>query len=282
MFGGSDDAAAAERARLALLLATRTLGVSAAEVRQAKRERDAAVATRDFFVASNGSDVRRGSGDAGVDDAGGAGDATATSVRHALLLARRALAINAEAARTAREERDAAREELRAAAERAIDGRSWPLWGAGTLGRAARIGMMLEEAFDMDDECEQGYTHIVIAAQWGFADYLRLLIEAGADVDAGVEEDGCTPMHGAIEFGNAHCLRLLLEAGADMEKADFYGDTPMQSAARHGRADCVRLLLEAGADASARNADGRTALQLAERNAHEAAAALLRRAHSSG
>ena len=117
--GGGDDAAAAEVARQALLLATRALGVSAGEVRQAKRERDAARATRDFFVADK--KVRPGTGDAGSGDAAGAGDATATSVRHALLLARRALATGAEAARIAREERDAAREELRVAAARFID-----------------------------------------------------------------------------------------------------------------------------------------------------------------
>ena len=90
--------------------------------------------------------MHRRTGDAGVGAAGGGGDASATSVRHAVLLARRALAINAEAARTAREERDAAREELRVGAEFDVT----PLEGAAHYGSADCVRLLLEAGADPD------------------------------------------------------------------------------------------------------------------------------------
>ena len=69
-------------------------------------------------------------------------------------------------------------------------------------------------------------------------------------------------MHHAAREGHANCVKLLLEAGADMDKRDKRGCTPLHNAAKNGHAACGQLLLDAGADATVRNADGKTAFDL--------------------
>ena len=44
---------------------------------------------------------------------------------------------------------------------------------------------------------------------------LRMLLEAGADVNARDEWRGCTPLHTAADRGNVAATRMLLEAGAN-------------------------------------------------------------------
>ena len=72
----------------------------------------------------------------------------------------------------------------------------------------------------------------------------------------------------AATNGPATSVRLLLAAGADMNATDNAGYTALIVAAAHGHAEIVRLLLAAGADTEATNRDGNTASILAERNGH--------------
>src|SRR5437773_163750 len=79
----------------------------------------------------------------------------------------------------------------------------------------------------------------------------------------------------ASRNGHERVVRVLLEAGADVNAAagrgGIFSGTALQGASRNGHERVVRVLLEAGADVNAA-AGGRgfsgTALQQASRNGH--------------
>ena len=66
----------------------------------------------------------------------------------------------------------------------------------------------------------------------------------------------------AALHGYTETVRLLLDAGADLEARNVYGFTPLLYAAGNGHTEAVRLLLDAGAAVDARDEGGRTPLRL--------------------
>lgn len=106
-----------------------------------------------------------------------------------------------------------------------------------------------------------------------------LLAEDGSLVNAR-GRDGSTPLHMAAWKGKAEVVRLLLEAGADVNAHNnntHWGTTPLHAAAHANRKGIVELLIAGGAEIDAKNPDGVT--PLATTHAHNAtsAANLLRR-----
>jgi hypothetical protein len=72
---------------------------------------------------------------------------------------------------------------------------------------------------------------------------LKWLLKQGADADP-VENFGDTPLRPAAESGSAECLRILVEAGANVNDEGPYGSTISSSASL----ECARILAEAGAN----------------------------------
>jgi ankyrin repeat protein len=67
---------------------------------------------------------------------------------------------------------------------------------------------------------------------------------------------GSTALHHAAWRGHADVVKLLLQAGADVNaKTRSNSETPLHLAAMHGHTDVIQLLLQAGADVNARTAD---------------------------
>ena len=107
----------------------------------------------------------------------------------------------------------------------------------------------------------------------GDTEALRVLLEAGADVNA-QDQGGNTPLHSAARNGRVAAIRMLAEAGADVNAQDQDGDTPLHHAARNGDTEALRVLLEAGADVNVVGAGGwhgYTPLDVAARNGEVAA-----------
>lgn len=89
-------------------------------------------------------------------------------------------------------------------------------------------------------------------------------VKGGVAVDSLDPNFGATAITFAGDFGHAETVRALLDAGADVDARNQDGSTPLIGAAFFGRADCVRALLDAGADASITNNDGSTAMSALE------------------
>lgn len=94
------------------------------------------------------------------------------------------------------------------------------------------------------------------------AEIARLLIEAGADINA-TTESKYTPLSHAILFDRPEIVEVLISAGADPDIPSKRGITPLiRIASRHtpSRFMITEALIKAGADLDARNVSGRTAL----------------------
>ena len=89
-----------------------------------------------------------------------------------------------------------------------------------------------------------------------------------------------TPLHWAVMFGPEECVKMLLKAGADVNARDaVMGRPPLHYASIAGEeARVVQALIDAGADVNAESPAGYTALDHAAGACNEAAAAALARA----
>ncbi len=84
---------------------------------------------------------------------------------------------------------------------------------------------------------------------------VRLLVEAGADVNAAEGFGGNSPLHEAVEKGDAEMVKILVAAGADVEAEGFMSRTPLSLAAEEGAAEIMLILLGPGPEAGT-SADG--------------------------
>jgi ankyrin repeat protein len=77
---------------------------------------------------------------------------------------------------------------------------------------------------------------------------VSFLVQHGARVDA-TDDHGRTALSWTITKGDfAGTLKVLIEAGADINKADGDNYTPLMRAAIMDHPQCFKLLVESGAD----------------------------------
>ena len=77
------------------------------------------------------------------------------------------------------------------------------------------------------------------------AELVKILLEAGADVDA-VDSDQSSPLHFASKSSSVPVVKVLLEAGADVNALNCSQSSPLHYASKRNPA-VVPVLLEAGA-----------------------------------
>lgn len=85
-----------------------------------------------------------------------------------------------------------------------------------------------------------------VATQSGNTELLKILLDAGLDVNA-TDKFTCRPLHYTARGGMRACLEQLLEAGAEPDYQDECGFTALHEAVMSNSADCVALLVEKGA-----------------------------------
>ena len=66
----------------------------------------------------------------------------------------------------------------------------------------------------------------------------------------------------AAANGRADTVKLLLDAGADIDRPNKYGWTALMQAAMWGHTGVMELLIQAGADVDIRDSDSRTAFDM--------------------
>ncbi|MBI3652859.1 MAG: ankyrin repeat domain-containing protein [Acidobacteria bacterium] len=72
------------------------------------------------------------------------------------------------------------------------------------------------------------------------------MLKAGAKVDAGLD-DGRTPLMLAVTIGVPGIVKLLIDAGANLNLRDQHGKTALQWAMESDNNNMIELLKKAGA-----------------------------------
>ena len=114
-------------------------------------------------------------------------------------------------------------------------------------GDVAAVRQALNSPTDPNYVDADGWTPLFIASENGHLEVVRLLRDAGTDMDEACEDGGATPLHIASQNGHLEVVRLLCDAGADKDKACEDGSTPLYIASQNGHLEVVRLLCEAPA-----------------------------------
>ncbi|MCH8210222.1 MAG: ankyrin repeat domain-containing protein [Planctomycetes bacterium] len=181
-----------------------------------------------------------------------------------------------------------------------------PLAAAARSGDVATIGQAIKDGKNLEQADQDGATLLGIAARAKQAEVVRVLLEAGAKIEAR-DQKGRSPLLAAVQtrrssvevvraliakgadvntrgtmiggtplswaagpFSNPEIVAALVAGNADVNQVDNTGMTPLMWAARYGAPATVKVLLDAGADVTATNKQGQTSLDLARQKRSDA------------
>jgi len=144
--------------------------------------------------------------------------------------------------------------------------------------RHKAIAELLDHGVDVNGRKEdRNPTPLILAAEIGDAESVRVLLSRGADVKANrrYRHDA---LGGACDAEHEDIMRLLLDAGAPVDSDNAQGWTPLMVASSRGDTPTVRFLIERGASVTATsgfNNGNETALTLARKHGHHDTIAVL-------
>lgn len=150
------------------------------------------------------------------------------------------------------------------------------IFEAASLGRLERLKQCAGNRSKIDARSQDGFTALHFACFFQQPAAARLLLEAGAAVDAvAANPMKVMPLHSAASARNLEVARLLLERGAPVNARQHGGWVPIHSAAQNGDRAMVELLLLHKADPRLANDEGKTPAAVAREKGHVEIAALL-------
>ncbi|KAM3614462.1 uncharacterized protein V6R79_014795 [Siganus canaliculatus] len=110
----------------------------------------------------------------------------------------------------------------------------------------------------------EGLSPLHLAVLRGHKELARILLDAGADINAMDIKSGQSPLMHAVESNNADMVHFLIESGSDVNSQSYSGNTALHNACGRGQVDTVRLLLKSGADSSLKNYHNDTPVMVAK------------------
>ncbi|MEI8348860.1 MAG: ankyrin repeat domain-containing protein [Candidatus Omnitrophota bacterium] len=138
-----------------------------------------------------------------------------------------------------------------------------PLMCAIWKGEDDLLSRAIKESANINSFDKDGFTalhHVVLAYRHNA---IIGLLDHGVDVNGRKEDRNPTPLILAAEIGDAESVRVLLGRGADVKAKRRYGHDALGGACDAQHEDIMRLLLDAGAPVDSDNAQGWTPLMVA-------------------
>ncbi len=127
-----------------------------------------------------------------------------------------------------------------------------PLMIASYNGYSSLARMLIKAGADINAEDDHGFTALIYACYNGNTDIVKMLIDAGANIEKRCKHYECTSLIYAAGQGHTNTVSLLIDAGADINALSGLGHTALISASKEGHTDIVKLLINAGADVNFR------------------------------
>ncbi|KAL5248497.1 hypothetical protein ACHWQZ_G017631 [Mnemiopsis leidyi] len=125
------------------------------------------------------------------------------------------------------------------------------------MSEVRRICSQSPEVISIPDKT--GVTPMMIAAIRGYPSIIRVLLEAGANLDQ-PNPGGKTALMLAAYHGHNHVITTLMELGCNWQKLDNAGCTALHYCVERGNIDIARTLLDTGADINTPDSRGYTCL----------------------
>lgn len=146
-------------------------------------------------------------------------------------------------------------------------------------GNVTRISLSLEKGAALHAKNNNGVSALIIAANNGHHEAVKVLLNAGAHIDD-YSNNGRTPLIWAAWWGHIKVVEVLLEYNALVNEKDNHGMTPLMSATVNGHIGVVELLLKHGkTNTNIKNEWNSTALSIAKRKKYHHIIELLEPLH---
>lgn len=105
---------------------------------------------------------------------------------------------------------------------------------------------------EVSDEVQGTALHVAVES-WGSNVSLVKKLICNENINSEIPDDGCTPLQIAARNGHVDTALLLINAGANVNAGDFMDQTPLHAAAADGFLAVVKLLLERDANPGSRD-----------------------------
>ena len=130
------------------------------------------------------------------------------------------------------------------------------------------VKFLLEIDYYVNVKYDADRTLLFLAITHGRLEIVKLLVEAGASINARAKPKSFLPIHESAYYGFPEICEYLISKGALVDGVDNNKMTALHFAASRGHLPCVEILVRNGANTAERNSEGLTAKDLAGKMDH--------------
>ena len=131
------------------------------------------------------------------------------------------------------------------------------------------VELVLNEGVDINIPGKSNRTPLLWACSSASGEFIKTLIDLGADVNAQRADEEVVPLCLAASWNNYMAVDILLKHGADVGLLNISEYSQLHYSVVNEQLGVLRLLIDSGCDINLRNNKGQTPLYLAVKNKHK-------------
>lgn len=152
---------------------------------------------------------------------------------------------------------------------------SWPLINACWSGNSEIASLLLAYGADINAQNDYGLSGLHWAAEKGFTDIAKILIDAKININLATKEHGNTAIISAALNGQYEIVNILIKAGSDINYKNYSGNSAILAINKNNIPEILQLLIDNGANVNDTNNDKWTPLHYFCRDNEEKAVKIL-------